>query len=189
VKAVLWGAGIAAALGLLAAGEWLAPDAPAPDVAAVSAGAPAGASVALNTAGMAPQWSATMLARPLFRQDRRPVSEAVAVAGTAVVPLPRLSAIVITASGAAAIFDDGSGKPLVLRVGGAVAGYTVKQVGPGGVELDSAAGAKILRPKYEPDGGGGTVDITADAAQDPPAGPAAPAVTPPAPWRRNLDSE
>jgi hypothetical protein len=188
MKALLWGAGIASALALLAAGEWLAPNAATPAITAVTAGAPAAAGVTLNTASTAPQWSATMLARPLFRQDRRPL--ALAVADATVVPLPRLSAIIVTTTGAAAIFDDGSGKPLVLRAGGAVAGYIVKQVGPDGVDLASAAGDKTLRPKYEPDGGGGTVDVTADAAQAPAAaGPAAPVIMTPAPWRRNLDSE
>ncbi len=187
MRPLIWGAGIAGALALLAAGEWLAPDAPPPDVAAVTAGAASTAGIALNTVSLAPQWSATMLARPLFRQDRRPL--AVAVADAAVVPLPRLSAIIVTTAGAAAVFDDGSGKPLVLRAGGAVAGYTVKLVGPDGVELADAAGTKVLTPKYEPDGGGGTVDVTADAAQEPPAGPTTPAMTAPAPWRRNLDSE
>ncbi len=177
-------AGAAAILALLAIGEFLAPAGPPPEAATSGIAAAAPVTVAAAAQGQAADWSQTMLARPLFRQDRRPLAAAV-VADDAPVPLPRLSAIIVTTSGAAAIFDDGSGKPLVLRAGGAVAGYTVKRVGPDSVLLVSATGNKVLRPQFGP-GGAAADPATADnaAAASVAANPANPAL-----WRRNLDNE
>jgi hypothetical protein len=176
--------GVAAGFALLAIGEFLAPVPAPPEAVAGGMVATAPVTVAATAQGQAADWSQTMLARPLFRQDRRPLAAAV-VADDAPVPLPRLSAIIVTTFGAAAIFDDGSGKPLVLRAGGAVAGYTIKRVGPDSVLLVSATGNKTLRPQFGPGG------APADPATADNAAPASIAANPanPALWRRNLDNE
>jgi general secretion pathway protein N len=135
--------GLAATLTLLLGAEWLLsgsqvippsrtlaiPAAPADD-------APDG------TVG---QWGDTILARPLFNPDRRPVSEAGADASTS---LPRLSAIIITSGTRAAIFAVDGQKPQVLTAGGTIDGYQLTHIAPGSVELAGPDGTVTLRPQF-----------------------------------------
>jgi general secretion pathway protein N len=111
-------------------------------------------------------WSAAALRRPLFRPDRRPLATDSAVTAR----LPRLSAVVITASSSAAIFSSDNGKAIVISAGGVIDGYRIATIRPGAVEITGPAGNRALHPQFAP------------AAQ---ADAAAPSVTPP---QRSLDS-
>jgi general secretion pathway protein N len=135
---------LAAALGLSALAEILAPGADAPFAAPVRP--PLAAAGDADPAGMATSWSATILARPVFRPDRKPLS----AAPPAATVLPRLTAIVVTAAGSVAIFTGDDRKALVLSTGGDVAGYKVTKIGAGSVELAGPSGTQILRPQRSP---------------------------------------
>ena len=62
--------------------------------------------------------------------------------------MPRLAGILIGPGGSKAIFAPDDGKPLVLGVGGRVAGATVRAIGSGVVELSGPTGRQILRPSF-----------------------------------------
>jgi len=143
-RATMIPAALAAALGLSALAEILAPGADAPFAAPVRP--PLAAAGDADPAGMATSWSATILARPVFRPDRKPLS----AAPPAATVLPRLTAIVVTAAGSVAIFTGDDGKALVLSTGGDVAGYKVTKIGADSVELAGLSGTQILRPRRSP---------------------------------------
>lgn len=133
--------------GLLAMAVAVEALAPAP---AVTVPAPLGRVASSSAAIVVPtgdtsSWQATILARPLFRPDRRPLSAAPVVAATA---LPRLTAIVMTAAGATAIFDGDDGKPVIVAAGSDVDGYKVQSIGRDRVELEGAGGRTVLQPQF-----------------------------------------
>jgi len=132
--------------GLLALAVAVEALAPAPEVTMTLPPAwLAGPAATVAPAGDTGTWQATILARPLFRPDRRPLSVAPVVVATA---LPRLSAIVMTAKGATAIFDGGDGKPVIVAAGGDLDGYKVQSIGRDRVELAGPAGRTVLRPQF-----------------------------------------
>lgn len=125
---------LAGALALVLAGEWLLPGygAPPPTAPVIPSAMPgAGASEAIG------QWADTILARPIFKQDRRP--EAVAD-NNSDAPPPRLSAIIIVGGSRRAIFAAPGEKPAVVSQGGAVGAYQVKAIGAGSVALQGPDG-------------------------------------------------
>lgn len=134
-------AALAAALGFAMLAEDLAPGEVTP--LAVPVRPPLATAGLADPADLVAKWSATILARPVFRPDRRPLSAAPQTAAA----LPRLTAIVVTASGSIAIFAGNDGKALVVGTGGAVAGYKVDKIGAGNVEIDGPGGRKILHPQ------------------------------------------
>ena len=86
------------------------------------------------------EWAATALARPLFAPDRRPVPEprgAAVAGGPAGRELPRLTGVMVTPGGAAAIFAGAAegAKPQVMRVGDSLGGFEVKAIMAGEVTL------------------------------------------------------
>jgi len=113
------------------------------------------------------EWSAIMLARPLFRADRRPIAvAAVTVDDT----LPRLSAIVVTAAGRMAAFDGGS--PPVVSVGNQLGAYQVRKITPDSVLLRGPNGDVTVHPEFASDGaatGGGATAANPLAAPNPAA--------------------
>jgi hypothetical protein len=135
--------GLAGGLALLLAAEWLLPGAAPPPrimpaIPAPGAGAQADAAVS--------QWANTILARPLFSQNRRPPAVADA---NAVVVLPRLTAIIITPGTSRAVFLAPGGKALALGPGGEVAGYQLKSITAGSVILlGPDGGTTTLRPQF-----------------------------------------
>lgn len=87
---------------------------------------------------------AVVLARPLFNPLRRPVGGA--AVGETTVELPRLAGIVIDRSGRSAIFaaaTDGA-KPVVLREGGQVGGWSLRLIAISAVTLAGPDGTHVL---------------------------------------------
>jgi len=142
-RAALWPAGLAALLAMILLAECLAPGDEMPQLPAPhpSTAAAAATSAAASLAGA---WSDTILARPLFRPDRRPLQAAPA----APEEMPRLSAIVITAAGASAIFVGDDGTAMTVKPGGLVDGQVVKSITAGAVTLTGLGGLTILRPQF-----------------------------------------
>jgi hypothetical protein len=94
---------------------------------------------------------ATILARPLFNPGRRAAPGA-ANSGPAAV-LPRLSGIVIDASGRSAIFAPADGtKSLVVREGSALGEWSVRSIDHGTVTLVGPVGSRVVHPGPAPTG-------------------------------------
>lgn len=118
--------------------------------------------VAPNIAG----WTSVILARPLFRSNRRPLASSATTAA-----MPRLSAIVVTAAGALAIFsptDDSA--PITAGAGSAVDGYTVVNISRESVTMRAPDGAEQkLAPQFTKPGtatGVATSPFTPPLSQD-----------------------
>ncbi len=94
-------------------------------------------------------WQATILERPLFNRDRRPVATP-GVAGGQAPGLPRLAAVVVHPTGRTATFvpADG-GKPVVAREGTRVGGFTVQAIQAGQVTVLGPDGVRVLRPSFD----------------------------------------
>jgi len=137
---------LAAALGLTAAAELCTP-LPSPQSTPLIGDPPTAAAPAAALSASVQAWSAVILQRPLFRPDRRPLAPAAAVAA----PLPRLSAIIITAKGGAAIFSGDDGKAVAVTAGGVIDGYRIATIGPGEVKITGPAGDRTLHPQFAPD--------------------------------------
>ncbi len=135
---------LAGVLVIAAAAELLAPAADVTSAAAPVSITGAGAA-ALVSASDTGTWQNAILARPLFRPDRKPLTAAPAMVAAA---LPRLTAIVMTAAGASAIFDGDDGKPVIVVTGGNVAGYKIQSISPDRVELAGPDGRTVLRPQF-----------------------------------------
>jgi hypothetical protein len=133
----------AGALGLLLAAEWLLPGPAAPparEALAVPAGAP-------DPAGDAAiqQWGATILARPLFNSDRRPVPPAGTVVDNT---LPRLSAVIVIGGIRRAVFAAPGQKPQLLVEGQTIGPYKVEAIAPDKVRLLGPDGPMTLHPQF-----------------------------------------
>jgi hypothetical protein len=139
--------GLAAILAVVALAELITPAAPLPAIPPPHLQMPATGGDA-DTSAFAATWSQIALARPLFSADRRPV--AAAAVANAPVAMPKLSAIVVTAAGAKAIFVGDDGKPIVLAAGGQVGGNTIESITPTGVVLNGAAGRTTLHLQFGP---------------------------------------
>lgn len=90
-----------------------------------------------------------ILARPLFAATRRPVA---APSGPAPTPasLPRLAGILVNGGVRSAIFaGSGGAKPVVVREGAQIGGYTVQSIEPGQVTLAGTGGAQVVRPTFD----------------------------------------
>jgi hypothetical protein len=101
--------------------------------------------------GRSEVWSATLLARPLFAPDRRPVAEAPSPAVVAHdTPLPRLSGIVLSPNLRFAIFEgDHATRAIVVADGGTIAGWTVAAIAPNAVTLSRDGSQPVtLRPRF-----------------------------------------
>jgi len=96
------------------------------------------------------EWVATILARPLFSRDRRPLAapgQSIAVAATGV---PRLTGILISPLGKTAIFAavDG-GKPIVVSEGSHLGRFVVQSIDVGQVTIIGPEGQDMLRPSFD----------------------------------------
>lgn len=88
--------------------------------------------------------TARILARPLFRPDRRPVAAASADAAL----MPRLSGILRGDAVRLAIFARPSGKPVLLGEGAQLGGYRIVRIGRRAVLLDGPRGRLRLVPRF-----------------------------------------
>lgn len=119
-------------------------EAPARPTPATPAG---GAPVRL--ADQSPAWVAAILARPLFNTDRRPVAVDAAAGPGVSLDLPRLSGVMVTASGRRAIFaGSGNGRAVTVAEGGRIGAFTVSRIDNGVVTLTGPEGSRILRPSF-----------------------------------------
>lgn len=185
-RTALWPAGLAALLAVIVLAELVAPQDAAPALPAKSASAAATAT-GQDAAGLAASWSATILARPIFRPDRRPEK----AAPVAAAEMPRLTAIVITQSGASAIFVADDGTATAVKPGGLVDGQVVKSITAGTVTLTSPTGDSILRPQFgaaqESSQTAPPADAPDFASELPP--PGTPAVPPESPVNAGVDRD
>jgi hypothetical protein len=112
-------------------------------------------------------WTNTLLARPLFSPGRRPAAVA-AISET----LPPLSAIVISGTGAVAIFTDDEGMPVNVRIGGEIAGYKVAFIGPNMVRLAGPVGDETMHLQFAqgPTGSGAALAAQPSSSSGPAPG-------------------
>jgi general secretion pathway protein N len=135
-------AALAGLLALLLLWELLPAPPPAPPPALADR-APVAATD--DSAAQAGAWMAQILARPLFRADRRPLA---VLPASVDLTVPRLTAIVITAAGRSAIFIGPDGGARVLGVGGRSGVYEVQAITPDSVRLTGPTGALTLHPQF-----------------------------------------
>ena len=126
----------------------VAADTPASDALPASGpGAPAAAPGDAAAPERTQALAASILARPLFEQDRRPV--AVTQAGPVADGEARLAGIMISPDGRAAIFAPADGgRPAVLREGAALGPLTVRSIAPGAVTVLSHGKEQVMHPSY-----------------------------------------
>jgi hypothetical protein len=95
--------------------------------------------------GAVDQWVGTILGRPLFAADRRPVpGYATAHAG-----LPRLAGVIAGPTDAVAIFEAGNGaKPLAVHAGEQVNGWHLTLIDAETVTLQKDGVNTVLRPAF-----------------------------------------
>jgi hypothetical protein len=110
------------------------------------------------------EWASTALERPLFAADRRPLAEQRPAAAGGREP-PRLTGVLVGPAGRTAIFAGAAegAKPVVVREGDSLGTFEVKTILAGQVTLVGPEGERVLRPSFDPRGGG--------AAPIPPNGP------------------
>ncbi len=90
----------------------------------------------------------TMLARPLFNPNRRPVPGADGSAGAGSDALPRLAGVIVGPGGRRAIFAPAEGRPVVVAEGGRIGRYVVRSIVPGQVTLADAERQLVIRPSH-----------------------------------------
>jgi hypothetical protein len=134
---------LAAALAVLLAAELLLPG-PAAPPAREAPGIPAGTTAQIGDDAIS-QWSAAILARPLFNQNRRPVQVASTASGNV---LPRLSAVIVIGNSRRAVFATPGQKPQIIGQGESIGPYTLDAIAPDKVELRGPDGPMTLRPQF-----------------------------------------
>lgn len=116
-------------------------------------------------------WTATILDRPLFSPSRRPPQAA--PQGKAAGPaLPRLTGVLVSASGADAIFATPGKKPILARPGDRVGPYLVRSIRAGEVTVLGPSGVAVLHPTFASEGTGMAPSQPVAAAAPPPVQPA-----------------
>jgi general secretion pathway protein N len=121
----------------------LSPVAPASHPGATSPGLISG-----DTAtDLASRRVATILARPLFNPNRRPVE----TASGGEPGLTRLTGVMMSAAGKTAIFAGAAnGKPLVVGEGARVGRYLVGSIESDAVTVIGPGGQRVLHPVFDP---------------------------------------
>jgi hypothetical protein len=96
------------------------------------------------------EWVATILARPLFSRDRRPLAAPGQNAAVAATSVPRLTGILISPLGRTAIFAAvNGGKPIVVSEGGHLGRFVVQSIDVGQVTIIGPGGQNMLRPSFD----------------------------------------
>ena len=94
------------------------------------------------------EWAATVLARPLFSQSRRPPASAAAASPDAA-DLPRLTGILVTGAVRHAIFAaPAGGYPTVATEGSQVGAFRIQSIEAGKVTVVGPQGMVSLRPSF-----------------------------------------
>jgi hypothetical protein len=123
--------------------------APAPDPIASPHSAAAVAAPEATPPDHTNDWVASILARPLFSQDRHPPAEgATVVAGPELAGLPRLSAVLVGPFGRTAIFSPDGGKPIIVAEGSQIAAWTVRAIEANAVEIEGPDGKQTVHPTF-----------------------------------------
>jgi hypothetical protein len=92
-------------------------------------------------------WAATVLARPLFSQSRRPdaaPADPVAHATDSV----RLAGVVTGPSGKRAIFSSKDTKPVIAVEGSRIGDFVVRSIEPNHVVVEAESGLRTLKPSF-----------------------------------------
>jgi hypothetical protein len=163
--ALLLGAALAAEIGLDGSDAGL-PQPATGRLVDVPATAPALASADVQG------WVTTILERPLFAPDRRPVSSA-APAAVASQGVPRLAGVVFTPEGRRAIFAAGTdGKQIALAENGRIGIFTVSRIDADAVTVAGPDGSILLRPSFATGAAAAARPVAAppSAARPPPQG-------------------
>ena len=96
------------------------------------------------------RWVGTLLARPLFEQDRRPQQPASAAIIPTTAALPRLSGVAISPCCRNAIFAVvEASKPLVVQEGRSIGDWRVDSITKNEVRLSGPEGMRVLHPMHE----------------------------------------
>jgi hypothetical protein len=120
---------------------WEVQGSEAPDLAAtaarVSLTGTVHAAAGTDTNAVMQDWGSTALARPLFREDRRPVKTSEEAGPKGEGPV-RLAGVITGESGNRAIFMSGeNAKPIVAKAGAHVGDFVVRSIEPGHVVVES----------------------------------------------------
>jgi hypothetical protein len=131
---------------------WEVQDPAAPELAATAGRTPLTSTVrvaaGLDTSDVMQGWASTALARPLFREDRRPVKTA-DVAGPRGEGPVRLTGVITGESGNRAIFMSGeNAKPIVAQVGAHVGDFVVRSIEAGHVEVEADGMIRTMNPAF-----------------------------------------
>jgi hypothetical protein len=129
---------------------WETQDSAAPDLAAAATRSPlvstARAAPVADTGDAMQGWVSTALARPLFREDRRPArtADGAVAKGDAAT---RLAGVITGESGNRAIFMSAAenAKPLVVKEGAHVSDFIVRSIEPGQVVVESDGMVRTLK--------------------------------------------
>lgn len=118
------------------------------------------------------EWVATILARPLFTRDRRPVAATASAAlGESNGNLPRLTGIAISPDQRRAIFAGADGaKPIVVEEGGSIAGFTVQAIAPDGVKVQGPDGDRTVALAFDQSPPAAHADADPQQPPGPPTG-------------------
>lgn len=118
------------------------------------------------------EYAGTILARPLFRADRKPYMTNDQDVSTAPIDLPRLTGILLASDVKRAIFaPDGSDKPIVVTEGESVGSWRVQEITPDSVTMTGPDGTRRIRPKFAANAMPATPPDIAAPAPEPMPGP------------------
>jgi hypothetical protein len=126
----------------------LPPTITAQPVASIKGVPPSADAISLETAdGTGTRRVATILARPIFSPDRRPIEHGV----QAVTPgLTRLAGVIVSPLGKTAIFAAFvGGKAIAVGEGGRVGAFFVEAIEAGVVLVTGPGGQQLLRPTFD----------------------------------------
>jgi len=142
------------------------------DTAALPAAQTAEAAPAADTQSPA-EYAGAVLARPLFRADRKPYETNDQDVSTAPVDLPRLTGILLASDVKRAIFaPDGSDKPIVVSEGENVGSWRVQEIAADSVTMTGPDGTRRIRPKFAANAVGATPPDPVAPAPEPSPGAA-----------------
>ncbi|MDB5396483.1 MAG: hypothetical protein JWM91_3989 [Rhodospirillales bacterium] len=121
-----------------------------PDATPGPASAQPDSGITRDQAGGAAETVAAILARPLFRGDRRPApAEANGTASGQPTDMPRLAGILLSSDGRKAIFQPaGKDRAIVVVVGETVGNWHVQEIAADAVTLAGPGGTRRLEPKF-----------------------------------------